>query len=38
MRRCSEHRHIPTRSLTVVPAPNGWAERHAEQVSSPSTC
>lgn len=27
MRRCSEHRHVPTRSLLVTPAPDGWAEQ-----------
>ena len=32
MRRCSEYRHIPTKGLTVMPAPDGWAEKIAAQL------
>ncbi|GAB2917880.1 hypothetical protein GCM10027047_14500 [Rhodococcus aerolatus] len=27
MRRCSEHRHVPTRTLLTVPTPAGWLDQ-----------
>ena len=27
MRRCGEHRHVPTRSLHTIPAPAGWLDQ-----------
>ena len=27
MRRCSEHHHVPTRTVTVLPVPTGWLDK-----------
>jgi hypothetical protein len=31
MRRCTEHRHVPTRTLTVLPVPAGWLDQSASR-------